>query len=111
MDPFTFALILLGAISYLMLLPAVGDAYRFLTRSKRKAATRARLARLPPPEDVLGDASGHEIVAYLRELLADDGGDGLDDEDVKARFEGVVRIVEQREARMAAAASSSPPSA
>jgi hypothetical protein len=103
MDLFTFALILLLAISCFMLLPAVGDAYRFLTRSKRKAITRARLARLPPPEEALKDADREEVVAYLRELVADDGGDGLDDEEVEARFEEVVRIVERRKARKAAA--------
>ena len=84
--------------------PAVVDGYRFLTRSKRKAVTRTRLAHLPPPEEALRDADGHEIVDYLRELL-DDGGDGLDNEEVKARFEEVVRIVERREAREAVAAS------
>jgi hypothetical protein len=105
MDPFTFALILLLTVSCLMLLPALGDAYRFLTRSKRKAVTRARLARLPSPEEALKHADREEVVAYLRELLADDGGDGLDDEEVKARFEEVVRIVERRKARQAAAAS------
>ena len=103
MDPFTFALILLLAISCFMLLPAVGDAHRFLTRSKRKAATRARLAGLPPPEEALKGADGGEIVAYLRELLAE--GDAWDDEEVEARFEEVVRIVERREARKAAATS------
>src|SRR5438552_14627547 len=103
MDPFTFALILLGAIAYLMLLPAFVDAYRFLTRSKRKAARRARLARLPSPE-ALRDADGDEIVAYLRELLAGGDGDALRDEEVKARFDQIVRIVERREARKAAAA-------
>jgi hypothetical protein len=109
MDPLTFALILLLAISCFMLLPAVGDAYRFLTRSKRKAVTRARLARLPPPEEALSDAEGHEIVDYLRELLADDGGDALEDEDVKARFEEVLRIVERRRSREAAVSPSPPP--
>ena len=102
MDLLTFALILLLAISCFMLLPAVGDAYRFLTRSKRKAVTRARLARLPPPEEALRDADRQEVVAYLRALLADDGGDGLDDEEVEARFEEVVRIVERRRSGKAA---------
>jgi hypothetical protein len=105
MDPFTFALILLGAISYLMLLPAVVDAFRFLTRSRRKAARRARLERLPAPEETLGDAAGHEIVAYLRELFPDGDDDAWQDEEVKARYEEIVRIVERREARKAAAAS------
>ena len=109
MDPLTFALILLLAISCFMLLPAVGDAYRFLTRSKRKALTRARLARLPPPEEALKDADHDEIVAYLRELLAEDGGDGLDDEEVKARFEEIVRIVERRRSRKAAVSPFPPP--
>jgi hypothetical protein len=103
MDPITFALSFLLAISCFMALPAVGDAYRFLTRSKRKAVTRTRLARLPPPEEALSNADGHEIVDYLRELLADDGGDGLDDDEVKARFEEVVRIVERRRPRKAVA--------
>jgi hypothetical protein len=97
MDPFTFGLILLLLISCFMLLPAVGDAYRFLTRGKRKAATRARLARLPPPEEALKDADHDEVVAYLRELFGSgERGDGLDDEEVKTRFEEVARIVERR---------------
>jgi hypothetical protein len=105
MDPLTFALTSLLAFSCFLALPAVVDAYRLLTRRKRKAVTRTRLARLPPPEEALRDADGYEIVDYLRELLADDGGDALEDEEVKARFEAVVRIVERREARKAAAAS------
>jgi hypothetical protein len=105
MDPFTFALILLLVISLFMALPVFAETYRFLTRSKRKAATRARLARLPPPEEALKDAAHDEIVAYLRELLADGEGEALRDEEVKARFEEVVRIVERREARRRAAAS------
>jgi hypothetical protein len=104
MDPFTFGLILLLLISCFMLLPAVGDAYRFLTRRKRKAVTRARLARLPPPEEALKDAGHDEVVAYLRELFGNgDGGDGLRDEEVKARFEEVARIVERRRSGKSAA--------
>jgi hypothetical protein len=104
MDPFTFASILLLLISWFMLLPAVGDAYRFLTRRKRKAATRARLARLPPPEEALKNADHEEVVAYLRALFGNgDGGDGLRDEEVKARFEEVARIVERRRSGKSAA--------
>jgi hypothetical protein len=106
MDPFTFALILLGAVSYLMALPACGDVYRLLTRRKREAATRARLARLPPPEKALEDADRDEIVAYLRELLgAGEVGEALRDDEVKARFEEVVRIVDRRTSGKAAAAA------
>ena len=105
MDPLTLALTVLMAFSCFLGLPAVGDAYRFLTRSKRKAVTRARLARLPPPEEALKDPDREEVVAYLRKLLADDGGDGLDDEEVNARFEEVVRIVQRRRAGKAAAAA------
>lgn len=103
MDPLTFALLVLLAISCFLALPVVGEAYRFLTRPKRKAATRARLARLPPPEDALKDADHDEIVAYLLELL-DDGevGESLRDPAVKVRYEEVVRIVERRRSGKAA---------
>jgi hypothetical protein len=98
MDPLTLALVLLLAGSCVVALPAFAEAYRFLTRGRRKAATRARLARLPPPEEALKGADGDEIVAYLRELFGNGKtGDGLRDEEVKARFEEVVRIVERRE--------------
>jgi hypothetical protein len=100
MNPLTFALVLLLAIACFLLLPAFADAYRFLTRSKRRAATRARLARLPSPEEALKGADHDEVVAYLRELFGE--GDGLDDEEVKARFEEVVRIVERRRSGKAA---------
>jgi hypothetical protein len=103
MDPLTFALLLLLAIACFLALPAFAEVYRLLTRPKRRAATRARLARLPSPEEALKDADHDEIVAYLRELLGDgDEGDGLDDEEVKARFEEVVRIVERRRSGKAA---------
>jgi hypothetical protein len=103
MDPLTFALLLPLAMSCFLLLPAFADAYRFLTRSKRQAATRSRLARLPPPEEALKDADHDEVVAYLRELLANgDGGDGWDDKEVEARFDEVVRIVERRRSGKAA---------
>jgi hypothetical protein len=105
MDPFTFALILLLAIQCFLALPALPEVYRFLTRSKRRAATRARLARLPPPEEALKEADRDDIVAYLYELLGDgEVGDSLrEDEEVKARFEEVVRIVERRRSRKGAA--------
>jgi hypothetical protein len=110
MDPFTLFLILIWIPLLALALPIFEDLYRFLTRSKRKAATRARLARLPPPSEALEGADGHEIVAYLSELLGDgEVGDALRDEEVKARFEEIVRIVERREARKAAAASSPSP--
>jgi hypothetical protein len=105
MDAFTLFLILIWIPLLALALPIFQDVYRFLTRSKRKAVTRARLARLPPPEEALKDADREEVVAYLRELLAEDGGDGLDDEDVKARFEEVARTVERRRSGKAAAAS------
>jgi hypothetical protein len=103
MDPFTLFLILIWIPLLALALPVFEDVYRFLTRSKRKAATRARLARLPPPEEALKDADHDEIVAYLLELL-DDGevGDSLRDEEVKARFEEIVRIVERRRSGKAA---------
>jgi hypothetical protein len=104
MDPFTLALLLVFAASVFVALPAFAEGYRFLTRSKRKAATRARLARLPPPEEALKNADRDEVVAYLRELLRDGEGDALRDEEVNARFEEVVRIVERRESRRAGAA-------
>jgi hypothetical protein len=98
MDPFTLVLVLLMASSCVVALPALAEAYRFLTRGKRKAATRARLARLPLPEEALKDADGDEIVAYLRELFGNPKtSDGLRDEEIKARFEEVVRIVKRRE--------------
>jgi hypothetical protein len=103
MDPLTFALVLLLAIACFLALPAFAEVYRFLTRPKRRAATRARLARLPPPEEALKDADHDEVVAYLRELFGNgDGGDGLNDEQVKARFEEVARIVERRRSGKAA---------
>ena len=105
MDAFTLFLILIWIPLLALAMPIFQDVYRFLTRSKRKAITQARLARLPPPEEALKHANREEFVAYLRELLADDGGDGLDDEDVKARFEEIVRIVERRTSGKAAAAS------
>jgi hypothetical protein len=104
MDAFTLALILLLVLSCVAALPAWSEAYRFLTRRKRKAITRARLARLPPPEEALKDADHDEVVAYLRELFGNgDGGDGMGDEEVKARFEEVARIVERRRSRKSAA--------
>jgi hypothetical protein len=105
MDAFTLFLILIWIPLLVLALPIFQDVYRFLTRSKRKAITRARLARLPPPEEALENADREEVVAYLRKLFADDGGDDLDDEEVKARFEEVVRIVERRTSGKAAAAS------
>jgi hypothetical protein len=98
MDPFDLALIMLLIISCVLALPAFAEAHRFLTRGRRKAATRARLARLPPPEEALKDSDGDEIVAYLRELFGNPKtSDGLRDEEIKARFEEVVRIVKRRE--------------
>ena len=103
MDPLTLALLMLLAMSLLMALPVFAEGYRFLTRSKRRAATRARLARLPPPEEALKDADHDEIVAYLSELLGDgEVGDSLRDPEVKARYEEVVRIVERRRSGKAA---------
>jgi hypothetical protein len=103
MDPLTFALLMALAMSLVAALPVFAEGYRFLTRSKRKAATRARLARLPSPEEALKDADHDEIVAYLLELLGDgDVGDGLRDEEVKTRYEEVVRIVERRRSGKAA---------
>jgi hypothetical protein len=103
MDPLTFALLLALAMSLVGALPVFAEVYRFLTRSKRKAATRARLARLPPPEEALRDADHDEIVAYLLELLGDgEVGDDLRDEELKARYEEVVRIVERRRSGKAA---------
>jgi hypothetical protein len=103
MDAFTFALILLFVLSCVVALPAWPELRRLLTRRKRKAATRKRLARLPPPAEALRDADHEEIVAYLRELFGHgDGGDGLGNEEVKARYEEVVRIVERRRSGKAA---------
>ena len=106
MDPFTLALIFLLAISCVVALPAWSELYRLLTRRKREAATRERLARLLPPEQALRDADHDEIVAYLRELLADgEVGDALRNKEVKTRYEEVVRIVERRRSGKAAATS------
>jgi hypothetical protein len=97
MDPLTLALIFLLAISCVVALPAWPEVYRLLTRRKREAAARERLARLPPPEEALRDADHDEIVAYLGELLGDgEVGDALRNKEVKARYEEVVRIVERR---------------
>jgi hypothetical protein len=97
MDPLTFVLLALLVMSLLVALPAFAEGYRFLTRAKRREATRARLARLPPPEEALKDADHDEIVDYLSELLGDgEVGDTLRDEEVRARYEEVVRIVERR---------------
>jgi hypothetical protein len=103
MDPFTLGLVFLLVMSFVVALPAFADAYRLLMRRRRKPARRARLARLPPPEEALKEADGDEIVAYLRELFADGEGEALRDEEVKARFEEVVRIVERRTSRQPAA--------
>jgi len=104
MDAFTFALILLFVLSCAVALPAWPELYRLVTRRKRKAITRARLARLPPPEEALKRAGQDEVVAYLRKLFGNgDGGDGLCDGEVKARFDEVVRIVERRRAAKGAA--------
>ena len=65
MDRLTFALLLVLAMSLVVALPVFAEGYRFLTRSKRKAATRARLARLPQPDEALKDADHEEIVTYL----------------------------------------------
>jgi hypothetical protein len=103
MDPLTFGLLLTLAMSLVAALPVFAEGYRFLTRSKRRAARRARLARLPPAEEALKDADRDEIVAYLLELLDDgDVGESLRDEEVKARYEEVVRIVERRRSGKAA---------
>jgi hypothetical protein len=104
MDPLTFVLLSLLVMSLLVALPVFAEGYRFLTRSKRRAATRARLARLPPPEEALKDADHDQIVAYLLELL-DDGeevGESLRDKEVKARYDEVMRIVERRRSGKAA---------
>jgi len=106
MDPFTLFLILCWIALLGLALPMFGDAYRFLTRSKREAATRARLARLPPPEEALKDADRDKVVAYLRELLGDgDASDAFRDEEIKARLDEVVRFAERRKSGGAAAAS------
>jgi hypothetical protein len=106
MDPFTLFLILIWIPLFALALPIFGDVYRFLTRPKREAARRARLARLPPPEEALKVADRDEFVAYLRELLGDeDLSEVFRDEEVKARFEEVERIVERRRSGRAAAAS------
>ena len=106
MDRLTFALLLVLAMSLVVALPVFAEGYRFLTRSKRKAATRARLARLPQPDEALKDADHEEIVTYLSELLGDgEVGDSLRDEEVKARYEEVVRIVERRRSGKAASTS------
>jgi hypothetical protein len=111
MDPLTLTLIFLLAISCVVALPAWPEVYRLLTRRKREAAARERLARLPPPEEVLRDADHDEIVAYLSELLGDGAvGDALRNKEVKARYEEVVRIVERRRSGKLAATSRRPPS-
>ena len=103
MDPLTLALLMLLAMSLLVALPVFAEGYRFLTRSKRREATRARLARLPPPEEALKDADHDQIVDYLSELLGDgEVGDSLRDEEVRARYEEVVRIVQRRRSGKAA---------
>ena len=100
MDPLTFALLLLLAASFVAALPLFAEAYRFLTRSKRRAATRARLGRLPPPEEALKDADHDQIVDYLSELLGDgEVSDSPRDEEVRTRYEEVVRIVRRRRSR------------
>jgi hypothetical protein len=102
MDAFTLALIFLLVLSCAVAFPAWSEVYRLLTRWKRKAATRERLARLPPPEEALKDADQDKLVAYLYELLGDgEVGDALRDEEVKARFDEVARIVERRRKRPA----------
>jgi hypothetical protein len=99
---FTLALIFLLVLSCAVAFPAWSEVYRLLTRWKRKAATRERLARLPPPEEALKDADQDKLVAYLYELLGDgEVGDALRDEEIKARFDEVARIVERRRKRPA----------
>src|SRR2546423_9734298 len=75
----TFAMLLVLAMSLVAALPVFAEGYRFLTRSKRRAATRARLARFPSPDAMWA------MACATRE--------------VKARYEEVVRIVERRRSR------------
>jgi hypothetical protein len=104
MDPLTLFLILIWIPLLALALPLFGDVYRLLTRSKRKAAWRARLARLPPPEEALREAGGDEVAAYLLALLPDgDPTEFFRDPELQARFEEVERIVARRRAADAAA--------
>jgi hypothetical protein len=106
MDPFTLFLILIWIPLFALALPIFGDVYRFLTRSKRDAAIRARLARLLPPEEALKDADRDEFVAYVRELLGDgDVSDVFRNPELKARFEELERFVDRRGCGRIAAAS------
>jgi hypothetical protein len=106
MDPYALFLILVWMALFAFALPIFRDVYRFLTRSKRQAATRARLAQLPPPEKALKDADRDQVAEYLLELFGDgDVSEVFSDREVKARFDEVVRFVERRRSGKAAAAS------
>ena len=87
-------------------LAVVRATYRSLTRSKREAAWRARLTRLPPPEEALKEADRDKLAAYLLELLPDgDPTEFFRDLELQARLEEVERITARRRSGGAAAAS------
>jgi hypothetical protein len=104
MDPFTLFLILIWIPLIALALPIFGDVYRFLTRSKREAAWRARLAQLPPPEEALRDGGRDEVAAYLLELLPDDPTEFFRDPEFQARLKELERVAARRRSERATAA-------